>query len=200
MKLLLLFGSYRRDSNGARILPYLQREAAKHGFEVEVANAKEIDLPMLDRMYKEYEKGKAPANMEKLAQQIAGADAFAIVAGEYNHSIQPGLKNMMDHFLAEWGWRPVGIVGYSAGRFAGMRVAMHLRAFLGELGLVSIPTILGIGPVQNALDAEGNPVGDGAEGLQKATNRFLQELAWYAEALQAKREADKTPYGIFAAA
>lgn len=199
MKLLILFGSYRRDSNGARILPYLVAEAKKLGFEPEVADAKEINLPMLDRMYREYEKGAAPENMEKLAQKIKAADAFIVVAGEYNHSIQPGLKNMMDHYLQEWGWRPVGITGYSAGRFAGMRAAVHLRAILGELGMVSIPTILGIGPVQSSLNEQGQPMGDDAPALQKATARFLDELRWYAQALQSKRAADATPYGLFAA-
>jgi NAD(P)H-dependent FMN reductase len=199
MKLLILFGSYRRDSNGLRILPYLKQSAEKQGFEVEIANARELDLPMLDRMYREYEKGTAPANMEKLAQQIKSADAFIIVAGEYNHSIQPGLKNMIDHYQAEWGWRPVGMATYSAGRFSGMRVAVHLRAILGELGMVSIPTILGIGPVQSSLDEKGVPIGEGAAALNKSTDRFLNELKWYADALEAKRRTDATPYGLFAA-
>ncbi len=199
MKLLVLFGSYRRNSNGARIIPFLQQEAARHGFQVEVANAKAVDLPMLDRMYKEYPAGEAPDNMERLARQIKAADAFIVLAGEYNHSIQPGLKNMLDHYLEEWGWRPVGIASYSAGRFSGMRVAMHLRVLLAELGMVCIPSILGIGPVQTALDEQGAPVGEGAAGLSKATDRFLKELKWYAGALADKRRAEATPYGLFAA-
>lgn len=199
MKLTILFGSYRSESTGERILPYLQRKAETLGYSVEIASAKEFDLPILDKMYKEYEAGKAPENMEKLAQMIRTSDAFLVVAGEYNHSIQPGLSNMMDHFLEEWGWRPAGIVGYSVGRFAGVRTAVHLRAFLAELGLVTIPSILGIGPVQTALDDNGNPTGDNGAGLEKAAARFLDELGWYASAMKAKREADNTPYGLFAA-
>lgn len=198
MKLLIVFGSYRSDSTGRRAVAYVEAQAKTKGFEVEVADAKAADLPMLDRMYKEL-GDDAPDNMKKLAEQIASADAFAVVAGEYNHSIQPGLKNMMDHFLDEWGWRPAGIVGYSAGRFAGVRVAMHLRALLGELGMVSIPNILGIGPITASLDEAGNAIGDGANGLNRATDRFLDELSWYASALKAKRDADQTPYGLFAA-
>ena len=63
---------------------------------------------MLDRMYKEYPKGSAPAAMETLAQKIRAADAFVFVAGEYNWGPQPGLKNLTDHFLEEWFWRPGG--------------------------------------------------------------------------------------------
>ena len=44
------------------------------------------------------------------------ADGFVFVTGEYNWGVQPGLKNLTDHFLEEWFWRPAAIVSYSAGR------------------------------------------------------------------------------------
>ena len=76
-----------------------------------------------DRMYKEYPKGAAPEALEKLAGQIRGADGFVFVTGEYNWGIQPGLKNLTDHFLEEWFWRPAAIVSYSAGRLSGARAS-----------------------------------------------------------------------------
>ena len=56
---------------------------------------------------------------------------FAIVSGEYNHGIPPGLKNLLDHFLEEYFFRPSAIVCYSAGQFGGVRAAMQLRAECG---------------------------------------------------------------------
>lgn len=50
-------------------------------------------------MYKEYPKGAAPAVLEELAGKIRDADGFVFVTGEYNWGIQPGLKNLTDHFL-----------------------------------------------------------------------------------------------------
>ena len=44
--------------------------------------------------------------MEALAGKIRAADAFVFVTGEYNWGPQPGLKNLTDHFLEEWFWRP----------------------------------------------------------------------------------------------
>ena len=70
---------------------------------------------MLDRMYKEYPAGAAPAAMEPGGKDPA-ADAFVFVIGEYNWGVQPGLKNLTDHFLEEWFWRPAAIASYSAGR------------------------------------------------------------------------------------
>jgi NAD(P)H-dependent FMN reductase len=66
---------------------------------------------MLDRMYKEYPKGEAPEPLERLAGRIRDADGFVFVTGEYNWGVQPGLKNLTDHFLKEWFWRPAGESG-----------------------------------------------------------------------------------------
>ena len=81
---------------------------------------------MLDRMYKEYQPGEAPAAMEELAGKIRGADAFLFVTGEYNWGMQPGLKNLTDHYLEEWFWRPAAIASYSAGRLSGARSELCL--------------------------------------------------------------------------
>ncbi len=57
--------------------------------------------------------------MEALAAKTCAADAFIFVVGEYNWGMQPGLKNLTDHFLEEWFWRPAAIASYSAGRLLG---------------------------------------------------------------------------------
>ena len=93
------------------------------GDEVELIDAKAIDLPMLDRMYKEYPKGDAPERLETLAGKIRDADGFVFITGEYNWGMQPGLKNLTDHFLEEWFWRPAAIASYSAGRLSGAHAA-----------------------------------------------------------------------------
>jgi NAD(P)H-dependent FMN reductase len=98
--------------------------------------AKAVGLPMLDRMYKEYPRGEAAQALEKLAGEIRGADGFVFIAGEYNCGVQPGLKNLTDHFLEEWFWRPVAIASYSAGRFSGVRAATAWHGTLSEMGMV----------------------------------------------------------------
>ena len=108
-KLLVLYGSYRSDRAGIRLADYCVRRFAERGIEAELIDAKAVGLPMLDRMYKEYPKGEAPQAMEALAEKIRASDAFLFVVGEYNWSVQPGLKNLTDHFLEEWFWRPAAI-------------------------------------------------------------------------------------------
>src|ERR1700722_266443 len=101
-RILVLYGSYRADRMGIRLADYVITGLQKRGDDVELIDAKAIGLPMLDRMYKEYAPGSAPAAMEKLASNIRGADAFVFIIGEYNWGMQPGLKNLTDHFLEEW--------------------------------------------------------------------------------------------------
>jgi len=143
-------------------------------------------LPFLDKMYKEYEEGQAPEMIEKVAQIIKKADAFAVVTGEYNHGIPPVLKNMLDHYQAEYHYKPAGIVCYSAGSFGGVRAAVHLRAVLGELGMASIPSLFPVSAVQDSFDEEGNAID---KNYERRIKKFIDELEWYTEALKVKRDA-----------
>jgi NAD(P)H-dependent FMN reductase len=120
-KVLVFYGSYRSDRMGVRLADFVVAGLRSRGADAELVDAKAVGLPMLDRMYKEYPKGSAPAAMEALAEKIRTADAFVFVTGEYNWGPQPGLKNLTDHFLEEWFWRPAAIASYSAGRFSGVR-------------------------------------------------------------------------------
>lgn len=122
-RILVLYGSYRTDRLGIRLARYVVRELNDLGADAAPIDAKAIDLPMLDRMYKEYSVGEAPPALEDLAKRIRKADALVFVTGEYNWGVQPGLKNLTDHFLEEWFWRPAAIASYSAGRFSGVRAA-----------------------------------------------------------------------------
>ena len=95
--------------------------------------------------------------MEALAAKIRGADAFIFVVGEYNWGMQPGLKNLTDHFLEEWFWRPAAIVSYSAGRLSGARSNFLWHGTLSEMGMVVISSTLAVGPISHTLSASGEP-------------------------------------------
>jgi NAD(P)H-dependent FMN reductase len=107
----------------------------RRGEDAELIDAKAINLPMLDRMYKEYPKGEAPEAIERLAGRIREADGFVFVTGEYNWGVQPGLKNLTDHFLEEWFWRPATIASYSGGRLSGAQGATAWHGTLSGGGL-----------------------------------------------------------------
>jgi NAD(P)H-dependent FMN reductase len=186
----VILGSVRSERQGLRAARFLVARLRERGIEAPLVDPAELKLPLLDKMYKEYPKGEAPAVLEDLATLYRRSDAFVVVSAEYNHSIPPALSNTLDHFLEEYFWRPSAIVCYSAGQYGGVRAAMQLRAMMAELGAPSIASLLPIPRIHKALDEEGVPQ---EEWLGKAAKRFLDELVWHAEALKAQR-AKGTPY------
>ena len=193
-RILIFYGSYRSDRQGIRLADYLVRAFRQRGAEAELIDAREVNLPMLDRMYKEYPSGEAPAALERLAGQIRAADAFVFVTGEYNWGVQPGLKNLTDHFLEEWFWRPAAIASYSAGRFSGARSGLAWHGTLSEMGMVVISSSLAVGAIGHALNADARPTGDGGSALERAFPRFADDLAWWTAAARTQREKTPPPY------
>jgi NAD(P)H-dependent FMN reductase len=193
-RILVFYGSYRSDRMGIRLAQFVVDGLRGRGDEVELIDAKAVGLPMLDRMYKEYPKGEAPAALEKLAGQIRDADGFVFITGEYNWGVQPGLKNLTDHFLEEWFWRPAAIASYSAGRFSGVRAATAWHGTLSEMGMVVISSTITAGPISQTLSAEGGPIGEGGKALERAFPRFADDLLWWIEAAKAQRVRKAPPY------
>ena len=181
----ILYGSVRATRQGIKAARFIDNELTRRGHRTTLIDAAELRLPLLDRMYKEYSRGEAPEVLERLAGLYRAADAFVIVSGEYNHGIPPALKNMLDHFLEEYFFRPSAIVCYSGGAFGGVRAAMQLRMTLAELGMSSIPSIFPVPHVQDAFDVSGRPSKPVSE---QRVARFIGELEWYAEALKAARQ------------
>ena len=67
---LVFYGSYREHRNGLRLANYVASRLNARGVSAELIDAREIGLPILDRMYKEHPKGAAPAALEALAGAV----------------------------------------------------------------------------------------------------------------------------------
>ena len=188
LKIVVFHGSVRSERQGIKAARFIIKKCQERGHEVALIDAAEYCLPLLDKMYKEYEPEKAPELLQRMAKLIIPADAYIVVSGEYNHTIPPALANLMDHFLEEYFWKPSAIVCYSAGAFGGVRASIALRPMLAEMGTSSIPSILPIPTVQKAFEEDGTPKDN---AYHERAERFLEELEWYACAL---REARSKPW------
>ncbi|MFN2528232.1 MAG: NADPH-dependent FMN reductase [Candidatus Baltobacteraceae bacterium] len=186
----VIYGSVRTQRQGIKAARYILKELGRRGCESMLVDPMETKLPLLDKMYKEFEPGTVPPELEKIAGLYKRADGFAIVSGEYNQTIPPALSNTLDYFLEEGFWRPSAIVSYSAGRFGGVRAAVHLRTMLGELGMPSIPTYMSIPQIDGAFSDEGIPTDP---QFTKRNDNFFREFVWYMEALKEKRKSG-VPY------
>lgn len=191
MVVAVLLGSVRSERMGIRAAKWVMTQLEKRGHEAVLVDAAELNLPLLDKMWKEIEKdppaeyAKLHEKLAPLAKLYARADGFCIVSAEYNHSITPGMSNLIDHFLEEYFFRPSAIVCYSASAFGGLRAAMQLRAMLAETGMPSIPSIQPIPDVGNALSKDGVAL---TQALAEKSGTFFDEFDWYMRAMKRERE------------
>jgi NAD(P)H-dependent FMN reductase len=188
LSILVFYGSYREARAGIRLADYTVAQLAARGHDVELIDARAVGLPMLDKRYVDYAPGTAPANMVALAEKLVAADAFVFVAGEYNWGIQPGLKNLVDHYgNAEWARRPAGIVSYSAGRMAGARSNSAWHPTLTSLGITIVHSTVAVGGITSSLDESATPIGEGGAALDRAFPAFMEELEWWGAAVKAAK-------------
>jgi NAD(P)H-dependent FMN reductase len=190
----VFYGSVRNARQGIKYARFLNAQLAARGHQVSFVDPLEYKLPFLDKMYKEYAPAAAPDPLPQLAAILRVADGFLIVSGEYNHSIPPALKNLLDHFLEEWFWRPAAIASYSTGRFSGTRSGLAWRSTLAEMGLIVISSTLAVGPIDQTLDEGGEPIGKAGEALLQAFPRFADDLMWWTEAARAQHSRKAPPY------
>jgi NAD(P)H-dependent FMN reductase len=196
MVIAVLQGSVRRERMGDRAARWVLAQLKARGHEAVMVDAASLEVPLLDKMWKEIKHDPPPQyadlyrKLAPLAELYARTDGYVAVSGEYNHSIPPALSNLIDHFLEEYAFRPAAIVCYSAGPFGGVRAAMQLRALLPEVGLSTIPSILPIPKIATALSPEGIAPND---VLARQSGKFFDEFEWYIRAMKAEREKG-TPY------
>ncbi len=200
MVVAVLLGSVRSERMGGRAAKWAIAQLAARGHEAVLVDAAKLDLPMLDKMWKEIGPrsgdrapdgyGELKKKLAPLAELYARTDGFCIVSAEYNHSIPPGLANLIDYFLEEYFFRPSAIICYSNRTFGGVRAAMQLRALLAEVGMPSIPSIQPIPSIENALSEDGVAL---TQELAEKTGKFWEEFEWHMRAYKAER-AKGVPY------
>jgi NAD(P)H-dependent FMN reductase len=184
LKISIILSSVREKSQGIKAADFLKEKCTERGFEATIIDPRRYNLPLLDKMYKEYPKGSAPQSLEELHEIISDSDGYIIVTGEYNHSLPPALTNLMNYFREEYFFKPASIASYSGGPIMGMRSAVQARIFLGELGLVTPRIMFGIPAIHSAFDKDGKPVD---ELFHPKVKRFIDELEWYMTALKTAR-------------
>lgn len=190
LNIAIIYGSVRENRQGIKFAKHLTKECIKRNYETTLIDPMEYNLGLMDKMLKSYKDEEPPKVLVKLSEILKEADGFIVVSGEYNHSIPPVLSNLMDYFQTEYFFKAAAITTYSAGVFGGVRAAMQLRAFLSELGMVTISSTLPVGKVQSVFDDDGNLLD---EKYEKRINKFLDEFEWYVNALKNAR-ANGTPY------
>ena len=187
-KIVVIVGSVRSERNGIKVAKWVVKKLEEKGHDVTLVDPAELNLPLLDKMYKEM---KSPSEkLQHLQKIIKEADGYIPITPEYNHSISSALKNTLDYFLEEYFFKPSAIVSYSVGSFGGILAGNHLRQILAEMGTPAIPSQFPISKVHEAFDVDGNLFD---ENYERRFSRFLEEFEWYVAAMATQRKSG-TPY------
>ena len=187
-KIAVIIGSVRSERNGIKVAKWVVSKLEAKGHTVSLVDPVELDLPLLDKMYKEMES--PPEKLQKLQKIIKDADGYVPITPEYNHSVSSALKNTLDYFLEEYFFKPSAIISYSVGSFGGVTAGNHLRQILAEMGTLAISSQFPISKVNEVFDDEGKLLD---ENYERRFSRFLEEFEWYVSAFAKQRESG-TPY------
>jgi NAD(P)H-dependent FMN reductase len=151
----------------------MEQAAAHGGFELELVDLFELDLPLLDEpnhpKLQEYTKDHTRA----WSETVDSADAVVFVTAEYNHSYTAALKNAIDFLHHEWRHKPLGFVSYG-GVAAGTRAMQALKPVAIALALIPIVAAVNIPFVQQFLTDDGVIVGN--DVMVEAAAAMLDEL------------------------
>ena len=93
-RIAVIVGSVRRDRKGIGVARWIQRKLEERNHNVYFIDPMELDLPLLDRMYKEMENPSE--KLVELRAKIKNAEGYIPVTPEYNRSTSSAMKNTLE--------------------------------------------------------------------------------------------------------
>jgi NAD(P)H-dependent FMN reductase len=156
--------------------------------QVEVLDLKEYELPYFDApMSPAYvQNGEYGSDAVKAwAKKIGEADAYIIIAPEYNHGYTAVLKNALDVVYGEWNNKAVGFVSY--GSVGGGRVVEQLRQVAVELQMASTRNAVHIQAPWFLLEENGDLKAGALDSYTTSLVGMLDQLTFWGEALKVAR-------------
>jgi NAD(P)H-dependent FMN reductase len=185
MKLAVIVVSTREgrvgDVVGRWFLQYAQEHA---GFEVELLDLKEVNLPLLDEPKHPLMHDYQFEHTKRWSALIEPADAIVFVTPEYDYFVPGALVNAIDYLSQEWRYKPVGFVGYG-GISGGLRAIQAAKPLMTSVKMMPLPESVSVHFVQNNI-AEG--IFTPERKHQDMARLMLDELVKWATALQPLRQ------------
>jgi NAD(P)H-dependent FMN reductase len=186
-KLLIIISSTRPGRIGVPVANWFVEQAGAHaGFEVELIDLYELDLPLLDEPNHPRLRQYTKEHTKQWSATVDAADAVVFVTAEYNHSYTAALKNSIDYLHHEWAHKPLGFVSYG-GVAAGTRAMQALKPVAIALALVPVVAAVNIPFVQQFRTDDGTIVGN--DVMVEAASAMLDELMTMHGALAPLRAA-----------
>lgn len=180
-KILAFAGSTRSASYNKQLVRFAAEAARAAGAEVTLVDLRDYPLPLFDGDLEEQQG--LPENAKKLKAIFLAHDALLIASPEYNSSITAVLKNTLDWVsrgetddepaLAAYRGKTAALISASPGALGGLRGLVHLRAILGNIGVIVLPDQVAVSKAYEAFDDKGALMD---ERTAKQVTRVAQSL------------------------
>lgn len=188
-KIAVVVGSTRAARFADIPAEWIAKIAKSHAdIDVEVVDLRDFPMPFFDEVAS---SAWAPSQNEvalRWQKKVAEFDGFIFTAAEYNHGPTAVLKNAIDYAANEWNKKPAGFVGYGA--VGGARAVEQLRMHAVELQMAPVKSAVHISWGDFLAVRQGEKKLEEIEHLNQSATALINDVAWWARALKAARQAD----------
>ena len=180
-KIAALAGSTRTESFNKKLVKIAASGARAAGADVTVVDLRDFPMPLYDGDLEA--KDGLPEAAKKFKTLLMRHDGFLIASAEYNSSISGVLKNAIDWAsrsvvgeppLACFTGKAAVLMSASLGALGGLRGLVHVRAILGNIGVLVLPEQLAVSKAHEAFNPDGT-LKDAKQ--QQAVEQLGQKLA-----------------------
>jgi NAD(P)H-dependent FMN reductase len=174
---LTLSGSIRTGSYNVILQHHLGRKLREAGVEVTDLDLGDFPMPLFNE---DLEPDHVPEAAGRLAEMFGHADIIFIASPENNAGATALMVNTISWLSrqrhGQFRHAIFGLGAVSSGKYGGIGGIAHLRDSLSKLGALLAPTLLGIGPADDAFDTEGNPI---EPAVQRKVDQLVRELTHF---------------------
>jgi NAD(P)H-dependent FMN reductase len=161
----------------------VERARAHGGFNVEVIDLAEVNLPFLDEPKHPRLQQYEHEHTKNWSKTISAADAFVFVVPEYDYGMPATLLNALHYLTHEWSYKACGFVSYG-GISGGTRSVQMSKMVITSLRMMPVPEACSIPFYTKQLDGG---VFKGDKGQEDATKLMLDEVLKWTTAIKVLR-------------
>lgn len=188
-KIAIVVGSTRAARFADKPVEWIAKIARTHAdIDVEIVDLRDFPMPFFDEVAS---SAWVPSQNEvalRWQKKVAEFDGFIFTAAEYNHGPTAVLKNAIDYAANEWNKKPAGFVGYGA--VGGARAVEQLRMHAVELQMAPVKSAVHISWGDFLAVRQDEKKLEDIEHLNQSAHALVNDIAWWAKALKAARQAD----------
>lgn len=182
-RILAFAGSQRKKSFNAKLVAIAAEGAREAGADVTILDLRDYPLPLFDQDL-EQESG-APDNVALLKRMFLDHDGLLISSPEYNSSITPLLKNVIDWvsrpaegepMLAAYQGKVAALMAASPGGLGGLRGLVHVRSILSSIGVLVLPEQVAVSRAFEAFDNAGQLKDEKQQDRVKGLGQSVADL------------------------